>query len=207
MIKFRLIALATAASVVSVTLTGCSILPDPPPPPAIYRLSVDSEAVTPRADAMRLNINRPSVSGVLNSKAIITSSNGPRLSSIAQANWSERLPGMIQAGLVSTFRGSDAVIALLPSSGTRSDYNLTVIVNNFEANFDQGDDRAPNAIVNISVELTDTASRELVGAYTTQQIVRAEERRVEKIVDALNMANRRAMQDIVDWVALQPAVG
>ncbi|MEL6686929.1 MAG: ABC-type transport auxiliary lipoprotein family protein [Pseudomonadota bacterium] len=194
MIRSCLIAAAAVA------LTACSVLPKPAPANVVYRLSVGGETVQPRTDATVIRVDRPSTIDVFNTRSIVVSPDGRRLSTAAQAEWPELTPNMLQQLMVDAFAQTPSLIGVLPQSGTRTDIRLHLTIKNFEAQFDQGEGLAPLAVVSYTATLANAADRNLIATFTVEHTSRARAARISSIVAAIETANAEAMRDIVDWV-------
>ena len=181
-------------------LSACSILPDPAPANITYRLSAMGEAVQPNQDASVIRVDRPSAISVFNSRSIVVSPDGRRLSTAAQAEWPEGTPTMLQQALIDAFAMSPKIIGVLPESGTRTDTRIHLTIKNFEAQFDQGETAAPLAVVRYRVTLANATDRKLIATFDTQNTMRASAPRVSAIVEALDKSNAKAMNEIVAWV-------
>lgn len=190
----------SAVGAATLALSGCSILPKPAPPDIVYRLSLDGDSVTPLPNAEILQVDRPSATSIFNSTSIVVSPDGRRLSSVSEARWPEAIPLMIQEAFVDALRRSPNVIGVLPSSGARTDTRLHITIKNFEAQFDQGPDAAPLAVVRYTAEIANASDRKLIGTFSTRQTLRAKEGRVSSIVEAMEIANNKAMLEVVEWI-------
>ncbi|WP_298911862.1 ABC-type transport auxiliary lipoprotein family protein [uncultured Algimonas sp.] len=189
-----------ALGVASLAIASCSILPDPAPADIIYRLQLSGESVKPAPGATVIRVDRPSATSVFNTRAIVVSPDGRRLSTAAQAQWPEGTPTMLQEKLVDAFSRESRVIGVLPQSGTRTDTRIHLTIKNFEAQFDQGEDASPLAVVRFTATLANATDRRLIDTFTTRHEVRADAARISSIVMAIEAANDAAMRDIVDWV-------
>jgi len=189
------------AMALALGLSGCvSILPEPAPAPAVYRLAASNITAESRADAEIIRVDRPSAPTIFQSKDIVVATNGSRLSAVAQANWAETMPILIQGALIDAMAGSDSIVPILPASGARSNTRIHLTVKHFEADFDQGQQSPPLAIVSYRVTYANASDRELLGTYTVRKTQRAGSINVSSIVDAIETANREAMTDIVTWL-------
>lgn len=190
-----------ATTVLAALLSGCvSLLPDSAPPNITYRLSLTGESVEPQPGATVIRVDRPASTSIFNSRKIIVSPDGRRLSSLALAEWPEAAPTMLQETLVDAFSRVPSIVGVLPQSGARTDTRVHVTIKNFEARFDRGEKSAPLAVVRYSATLANATDRKLIDTFTTSHTVRADAPRVSDIVTALEAANAAAMSDIVQWV-------
>jgi ABC-type uncharacterized transport system auxiliary subunit len=185
----------------ALALSGCvSILPEPDPAPAVYRLSTNLTSVDKIGSPELIRVDRPGASQIFNSNDIVVSMDGQKLSAVAQANWSEVTPVTIQDAMIDALGSSRQFIALLPTSGARSETRLHLSVKNFEASFDQGELSAPLAVVQYRVTYARADDRSLIGTHTVRKTQRADSINVSSIVRAIEGANDAAMADIVSWL-------
>ncbi|MGB3455726.1 MAG: ABC-type transport auxiliary lipoprotein family protein [Litorimonas sp.] len=192
---------------VGLTLAACSILPDPAPANIVYRLSLSGESVMPESAATVIRVDRPAATSVFNTRSIVVSPDGRRLSTAAQAQWPEGTPTMLQETLIDAFSRTPFIIGVLPQSGTRTDTRIHLTIKNFEAQFDQGEDAAPKAVVRYTATLANATDRKLLDTFTTRHEVRADAPRISAIVEAIEAANDAAMQEIVAWVVARDREG
>lgn len=194
--KLIIPALLTAA-----LATGCvSILPDPAPPPAVYRLEASTTPLDKIANPEIIRIDRPGAPQIFNANDIVVTMDGKKLSAVAQANWSEVTPVIIQDAMIDALASSRSFIGLLPTSGARTETRLHLSIKNFEANFDRGTESAPLAVVQYRVTYARADDRKLLGTHTVRKTTRADSIRVPSIVAAIESANDAAMIDIVTWL-------
>lgn len=194
-----------ALSVISILVlsTGClSLLPEPSPAPTVYRLTVPQSLSSNAAPPGKvINIEYPTAPRVLSGTNIVLSPDGRRLTSAVAANWAEAIPSMLRDFLIDTLARDGQVIGVVPKGSTRVPYRLNIDLRRFEAVFDQGEEAAPNTIVQINVALTDTKTRQLVGVHSVTKQMRAGIKSVSSIVEAKDKSTREAMDEISIWLA------
>lgn len=183
------------------TASCVSVLPDPEPANAIYRLHMTPEKIEPNAAAPIVRIDKPIAARLLGSRKIIVSPDAQRLAVASGAEWSDILPNLIQNSLIDRLATRADLNGVLPSAGARSDFRVHLNVDNFEARFDNGTDNAPLVIVSYSVTFADTETRRLLGTRQFNQSVRAESERVSSIVKGMTRANELAMDEMIVWMA------
>lgn len=196
MISRILLVLVTGAG-----LSGClTLLPDPKPAQSIYRLASSAQAVTPAATAEIIRVERPTATQLLSTSDIVVTDGGQKLSAIAQAKWAEVTPVLIQGVLVEALEGSSQFVGLNPATGAKTSTRLHLVVKNFEANFDNGPENAPLAVVHYSATYARSGDRKLLGTLTVRKTVRASSINVSSVVAAIEKANDAALADIVTWL-------
>jgi len=199
MISRTLLILAVGAS-----LSSClSLLPDPKPAPSIYRLATITQPVSPAANAEIIRVERPAAAQLLSTNDIVVTDGGQKLSAIARANWAEVTPVLIQGVLIEALESSPQFIGLDPTTGAKTETRVHLVVKNFEANFDNGPQSAPLAVVHYSVTYARSGDRRLLGTRTVRKTMRASSVNVSSIVTAIEQANDAAMSDIVTWLETQ----
>ena len=191
--SFGLALLASLASCVS-------LLPDPAPADNVYRLFVARERVPQTASALVIRVDRPSASIVFETQDILVSPDGRRLAVAGGARWSEVIPVLVQESMVDVMGQRPNLVGVIPSSGARTDTRIHLTIKSFEARFDNGQENPPLAVVHYSVGLANASDRNFLGSFDVEKTVRASEARVTSIVDAMDEANKQAMNAIADWV-------
>jgi len=184
------------------SLSACtSLLPKPKPAPTIYRLSIPPMTTpSPVKNSTVVNIEFPQAPRALSGTDIILSPDGRRLTAAAGASWAEPVPNQIRHALIDTLVSYENITGVIPKGSTRAPYRLNMQIRRFEAEFGNGENAAPNALVQINVTLTDTKSRTLVGVYSVNTNARATTKTVSSIVSAQDKATREAMNGIATWL-------
>lgn len=199
MMSRTLIILTTAAS-----LSGClTLLPDPSPAPSVYRLDTTVQLANKAATAEIIRVDRPTSPQIFNANDIVVTQDGQKLSTIAQAKWSEATPNVIQNAMIDALGSSSRFIGMSPMSGAQTKTRLHLEVKNFEANFDNGPQSAPMAVVQYRVTYARADDRSLIGTHMVRETMRASSINVSSIVSAIEKANGAAMADIVTWLENQ----
>ena len=199
-----MIARTTMIIALGLSLQACvSVLPKPKAPNSVYRLTQNAQPVAKSPTAEAIRVDRPTVHQTFNSHDIVTTSNDGKVAVLAGANWAETAPVIIQNAMINALAESPNYIGLIPTSGARTKTRIHLTVVNFEAQFDQGRDAAPLAVVSYRVTYAQADNRNLLGTYAVQKSVRADAAKVSSVVDAIGQANEDAMQDIVRWLDTQ----
>ncbi|CAM3775835.1 ABC-type transport auxiliary lipoprotein family protein [Litorimonas haliclonae] len=187
----------------ALSISACSVLPDPAPADTVYRLTTAPNSVASDVDAAVIRIDRPSAPIVFQNRDVVVSPDGQRLASASQAKWSEITPILVQNSFVEILSAREDLIGVLPSSGARTDTRVQLTIKNFEAQFDQGSQSAPKAVVRYSATFANASDRSLIGTYEITKMKRANAASVSSIVEAISAANREALSDISDWLAIE----
>lgn len=181
--------------------SGCvSVLPDPEPANAIYRLNMPATKLEAMRSAPIIRIDQPAAARMVGTRKIIVSPDAQRLAIAGGAEWADALPNMVQKALVDKMATRADMIGVMPSAGARADYRVHMNIDNFEARFDNGPETAPLVMISYSVTFADMGSRQLLGTRQFSHSQRAGSPRVSSIVSAMNQANNSAMEELTNWV-------
>jgi len=191
-------------AIAALCIGGCfSVLPEPKPAPTVYRLSVPQSIANNTSTNLKvINIEYPTAPGALSGSDIVLSPDGRRLTSAAQSSWSEAVPSMLRNQLIDTLAGEGQVVGVIPKGSTRVPYRLNMDIRRFEAVFDNGEDSAPLAVVQLNLALTNAKTRQLIAVNTISTQSRAGFKSVSSIVEAQDSATREAMTEIASWLAI-----
>ena len=195
--------MGTAIAAMGLSLSACiSVLPDAKAAPTVYRLSVPGALATSvNAQSTVVNIEYPKAPKALGGTDIVLSPDGRRLTAASGASWSEPVPNLLRNVLIDTLGRDGKVTGIIPNGSTRVPYRLNMDIRRFEAVFDNGEDAAPLAIIQLNLTLVDTSTRNIVGTHAVQKTVRANEKSVSAIVSATDRASQDAMQEAADWMS------
>jgi len=146
---------------VVILMSGCisSVLPEKEEAKKVYRLTTLSDTVTPLSTAHIIRVDRPAAPKHLSRNAIVVSPDGRRLAIASGGEWAEPIPNLVQSAFLDVISSRNDLIGILPTSGARTTERVHLTLRNFEAEFDQGTDRAPLIIVQYSVTLSDAGNR------------------------------------------------
>lgn len=183
-------------------LSACvSVLPDPGPANAIYRLNVTPQKVDPSVSAPIIRIDQPTAARLIGTRKIIVSPDAQRLAVAGGAEWADSLPNMVQRAMVDKLAVRADLNGVMPAAGARADYRVHINIENFEARFDNGKESAPLVMVSYSVTFADTATRKLLGTRQFSESLRADSQHVSSIVSSMNRANDMALTNITSWIS------
>ncbi len=178
-----------------------SFLPKPKSAPTVYRLSIPVNSSQMSVEnKIVINIGFPQAPRALSGTDIVLSPDGRRLTAAGGALWAEPVPNQIQLALIDALASNKQITGVMPKGGIRAHYRLNIEIRRFEAIFDNGEEAAPKALVQLDLTLTDTKTRELMGKYSARQEIRARAKTVSAIVDAQDSATSAAMGEISDWL-------
>jgi cholesterol transport system auxiliary component len=189
-------------------LVACGgILPKPPPPPLLYRLTpLATAAPAQPAIAAQLVVALPVAPSGLDTERIALSRSPTTIDYFADAAWTDRVPLMMQTVLVESLENAGQVrVVARQSPEMRGDVLLAVDVRHFEA--DYNGDSAPEVRVVLDCRLIRMPDRNAIAVKSFAGTVRAAENETPAIVDAFDAAFHAAMREAEPWVAasLAPA--
>lgn len=188
-------------------LTGCSSLLGVTPPGKLYQLTAPRNFATglPHVSAQLL-IDLPQASAGIDTDRIALSRSPLSLDYFADAQWTDRLPELIQNLLVAAFENSGAITAVgSNSAGLRTDFALRSEIRHFEAVYDTPNG-PPRVWVEIVTRLAAMRQRAIVAEGRFEQRALAAANDVPAIVAAFNAANQTVLRDIVVWTVGNPAL-
>jgi len=197
----------------SLALAACGSLDKligPPDAPQIYALRPAAPAAQPSSSKVgwALAIQKPDAPGNLDSARIALSRSGNQLDYYANAAWPDRLPDLVQTALLAGFEASGRIDAVSrDEDALQSDYQLSTELRDFEARYATADG-APNVAVAIIAHVADTKSRKILANFSVNLSESAAANSVDAVVQALNAALAKAVDQIVQWaLALPPPAG
>jgi cholesterol transport system auxiliary component len=187
--------------VMALLLGGCiSLLPDAGPGPDIYRLSKIVQT-TPTQEVARL-VLLPLVQAPRELKnnrvALVTGQQS--ISYAANARWASSTPEMLQVLFADALRNQAAIQVVYPADGINADFEVRIILQNFEAIYDQGQVSSPIAEVQILVRLIERKTRTLIAEKTISSSARSSDLRLGSIVAAIDQAAHKTATEMSFWV-------
>jgi ABC-type uncharacterized transport system, auxiliary component len=190
--------LAGAAGLVA---AGCADIVGPLPAPKLYTLSPKLPApVLGNSIGFALAVETPETTAGLDTMRIAISRPPSGFDFYADAAWSDRVPRLIQSGMIEALETSARSGAVArDSDGIRADFILNSDLRSFEVRFDQGEG-APLAVVRIGFRLIDARSRKIAAATVLEKDVRASANTVDAGVAALTEAFSGVLDSLVPWV-------
>ncbi len=129
---------------------------------------------------------------------------GTQLDYYANAAWSDRLPDLVQTALLAGFEASGRIDAVSrDDDGLHSDYQLSTDLRDFEARYATANG-VPNVAVTIIAHMSDTRSRKILANLSVNLTEPASANSVDPVVQALNTALAKAVNQIVQWALALP---
>lgn len=183
-----------------ISLMGCQFLINTPSDKiVVYELKSFAEPHVTGPDALAVLIDPPIVSRSLRTQDIIISQNENQLTRLKGGRWAESISVSVQASLIDSLAVSPHIVAILPESGARADYRVSLHIRRFDSQF-QGLGTKPVAQVDYEVTLSSAATRQWLGNIRVQESHTAENAYMADIIAAQTHANYVAVEKITDWL-------
>ena len=188
-------------------LAGCSGLFGGGSPTHLYRVTPKS-TYPPNLPhpSVKLLIDLPLSPAGLDTARIALTRSAVSIDYFADAEWTDRVPLLVQTALVQSFENSRTITAIdRESVGLRADFILKPEIRHFEAVYDSANG-PPEVWVEINVRLVNPSDREVVAQTSAEQRRRASANDVPSIIMAFDDALGTVMKDIVVWTVTNRAL-
>jgi cholesterol transport system auxiliary component len=203
---------AAMIAALGVTLAACVEFPvGKDAPPRLYVLTPKSTYPDsiPNAD-WQLLVETPVSPAGLNTARIALQDSPIELRYFEFANWIDYAPKMVQALIIESFENSAKIVSVgREQIGLRSDFVLKTELREFQAEYEDRlpadtKELGPNAPapwvrVRLNAKLVKMPQREIVAHQTFERRVRAQENRMNAIIDAFDDALGKTLKSVVVW--------
>jgi cholesterol transport system auxiliary component len=180
---------------VSLTLSGCALFKSPTPLDT-YELSAPSGAAKQMRKRMQILIAEPPALKSLDGQNIVIRRPSGVIEFLKGAQWSDRLPRIVQARLAETFQRSGAFAGVgLPGEGLAIDYQVIAELRTFEVHVD-GD---RNAHIELFVRLLNDRNGEVRASRDFKASSPVSGSGNDAYAQALNRAFETIASEIVEW--------
>ena len=177
-------------------VAGCSAAPLP-----TFDLTAPRRVGASRLSG-QLVIVEPAALQPLEAERILAKDRAGSVSYLGGAQWSDRLPRLIQARLIETFENASRLKAVgRPGDGTTPDYQLTTEIRAFQL-----DATAGQAYAELSAKLIDSKSGRTVAGRIFSARVPVGSAAGPEVAQALDAAMSKILIDIVHWAQPGPGV-
>jgi len=189
---------ASVASLVASTLclaacAGGVLGPDAMP---TFDLTAPRLAHTQTASRSQLVVSEPSALSILDSDRIVVRSGGDQVAHLANAQWSDRLPKLLQSRLVEAFENASHARAVgTPDDRFSADYQLVTELRSFEISVISG----PLAQVEISAKVVTDRGGKVLASRVFRASVPARSSSGPDAVAALDEAFHQVATALVQW--------
>lgn len=184
------------AMAMATVLSGCAGGVLSSPPPDTYGLTA-APAVTGQASRNRqILITEPSALKALDSEKIVIRPNPSAIEYLANSQWSDRLPNIVQDKLVQAFENSGRVGGVgRPGDGLAIDYKIISAIRAFEIKADAGE----QAVVEISAKVLNDRNGVVVASKVFRSTSPVTGTGNAAYVRSLDRAFETVVQDMVGW--------
>jgi cholesterol transport system auxiliary component len=187
------------------SLAGCAGLFTEKPRP-LYRLTAptDFPAAMPHV-AAQVTIGVPYAPAAIDSARIAMSRTPVSLDYLADGEWTDRAPALVQTALIEAFENSKAFKAVGPDSlDLRADFVIQGDLRHFEAAYDSA--LAPSVWVALAVKLVKVPEQKILAETLITARETAAANATPQIVLAFNAAMASVAKQVVSWTLANPAL-
>ncbi|MBL8574550.1 MAG: membrane integrity-associated transporter subunit PqiC [Hyphomicrobiaceae bacterium] len=178
-------------------LAGCAVLSaGPAEAPSIYDLTAPRDIGVVRASAGQYLVPEPTAVRAIDSDRIVVRPGGGEISYLAGAQWSDRLPKLVQSRLVETLENTGKVKAVgRPGQGLAIDWQIVTELRAFEVDLGAG-----RAKVTMSVKLMNDRNGRVVATEVFFAEVPVAGDSAGAVVKGLDDASDQVLAGAVKWV-------
>jgi cholesterol transport system auxiliary component len=190
--RSRLVKTMIALPLLALALSGCSTAAKND----TYDLSAPVSGSGPSAKGRQILVQQPTALQALNSEQIVIKVSSSEIQYLAKAQWSDKLPRMVQAKLVEAYENSGKLGGVgVPGQGLAIDYQVVTDIRAFEIRTGGGS----QAVVEISAKILNDRNGSVRAQKVFSQTVPAGGGSNEAFVKALDRAFAGVTSEIVDW--------
>lgn len=165
------------------------------PAPPTFDLTAPSVEDSRRGGGRQLAVTEPIALETLNGQQIVVRDDGGAVSSLSGAQWSDRLPALVQARLIQTFENAGQLRRVgRPGDGTIAAFQLATELRKFNIAPATGE-----AVVEIAARVIDASTGQVVSAKIFTASVPTATISGPAGAAALNQALSTVLREIVRW--------
>jgi len=184
------------AMAMATVLSGCAGGLVSSPPPDTYGLSTPPAVTGQTARNRQILITEPSALKALDSEKIVIRPSPSAIEYLANSQWSDRLPNIVQDKLVQAFENSGRVGGVgRPGDGLAIDYKIISAIRAFEIKADAGE----QAVVEISAKVLNDRNGVVVASKVFRSTAPVTGAGNAAYVRSLDRAFETVVQDMVNW--------
>ena len=178
-------------------LSGCAGGLIKSPPPDTYGLSDAPEAISgERSRNRQILISEPTALKALDSEQIVIRPQPVSIQYLADSQWSDRLPKIVQDKLVQAFENSGRVGGVgRPGDGLAFDFKVITAIRAFEIQADAGE----RAVVEISAKVLNDRNGVVVASEVFRASTPVTGTGNAAYVQSLDRAFEEVVRDLVSW--------
>lgn len=181
---------------ITLLISGCSVLPETTPN-QLYRLPAPGiEAVGASPQPVSLGVHPPAASRLLGSDSIVVWPDANQVSVYGDARWYDDAPAMLQSIWIDAIQQS-TIVSHVSANRQGADYQLTSELRGFHIVYT---DDIPKAVMRVDVVLQDSASGERLATAQLQDSQTADNEQVGAVVSALGLATETVSQALIEWL-------
>ena len=167
-------------------------------PPATYDLTAPREGLSSGRGRGLLVVAEPQALQALDSNRIVIRTSEGGIAYLPDAQWSDRLPKLIQTRLIQTFENGARIQAV----GRPGDRLVPVAQLNSEIRSFGIDEKTGEAVIELSVKIVnDRSGRILAGQVFTSRVPSGGSISGPVASAALDLATQALLRDVVRWVS------
>lgn len=186
------------AAALALAVAGCSVLGSSGPPPTYDLTAARHFPQAVRAPRGQLIVQDATALGPLDSDKIVVRPAEDQLAALSDAQWSERLPRLVQVRTIQTFENARRMRAVgRPGDRIIADYQLLLDIRAFEIVAGS----APAAEVTIAAKIAGDRSGRIIAGRVFTARVPASATQGAPAIAALDEAWNKVAVDIVLWVS------
>jgi cholesterol transport system auxiliary component len=189
--------LASSVFLLALALPGCALLPGGGPAPLdTYELTAPQTRATSRNHGVQILIAEPTALKPLDGENIVVRPEPGSVQYLKGAQWSDRLPRIVQARLAETFQRSGAFGGVgKPGEGLAIDYQVTTDIRAFDIGFGGGE----HAEVRLFARILDDSNGVVRAAQEFSANIPVSGAGNDALAAALDQAFGRVAAEIVAW--------
>lgn len=182
---------AAMVAVFALALAGCASAPL-----LSYDLIAPQER-SARARGLQIVVTQPSAVAPIDSDRIVVRSPTMGLTLLPGAQWSDRLPALLQSRMIQAFENARMLKAVgRPSDRLTSDYSLNTEIRRFEIDASRGE-----AVVELAVKFVGDRSGKITAARVFEGRAPASASNGAEASGALNIALGQVLRELVVWTS------
>jgi len=160
-----------------------------------YDLRASVTGTGPAAKGRQILVQQPTALQAIDSEQIVVRVAPSQIQYLSKAQWSDKLPRMVQAKLVEAYENSGKVSGVgLPGQGLAIDYQLVTDIRSFEIDTTAGS----RAVVEISAKILNDRNGSVRAQKVFRQVVPAGGSN-DGLVKSLDRAFAGVTAEIVNW--------
>ena len=180
------------SALLGLLLGGCSVLPTGSID--TYDLSATSQATSARTVSAQVLVPEPVALKALDTERILVRPKPSEINYYPGAQWSDRLPKLVQSRLIESFENSAHVRAGRPGQGLLIDYQVVTEIRAFEY-----DATTRKARIEISAKLMNDHTGRVVTSEVFRSEVDCASDSAKAVVTALDAALDLQLKAIIGW--------